>query len=148
MTTVYLVTTGEYSDYQVRGVYSSEERAGEVVKLYSSATIETYELDVQPAHPTGKLWFEVQMKRDGSVEGCQHLGIDAREYVPENQDLVCEQTYHLADGEHRYDWMSFEMWARDKEHAVKIANERRASLIAANLWGSGYHSFLDGKRQQ
>jgi hypothetical protein len=27
------------------------------------------------------------------------------------------------------------VWARDEQHAVKIVNERRAMILAANKWG-------------
>ncbi len=30
--------------------------------------------------------------------------------------------------------MYFQMFAKDEHHAVKIANERRVALIAANVW--------------
>jgi acyl-CoA reductase-like NAD-dependent aldehyde dehydrogenase len=35
----------------------------------------------------------------------------------------------------------FYMWAKDEEHAVKIANERRAALVAANVWTTNYDAW-------
>ena len=43
---VYLVSVGEYSDYQVMGVYSTLEKAQKACPHYASdAFIERYELD-------------------------------------------------------------------------------------------------------
>jgi len=27
------------------------------------------------------------------------------------------------------------VWAKDKDHAIKIANERRIQILAENMWG-------------
>ncbi len=42
---VYIVTTGEYSDYTIEGVFSTEAKAQEAVDRYDDAQIEEHEMD-------------------------------------------------------------------------------------------------------
>ena len=66
METIYIVTSGEYSDYGINGVFTTEEKAQSYNDKYN------------------------------------------RLYI-------------------------YDIWAKDENHAVKIANERRGQLIATNL---------------
>ena len=45
MTIVYLVTSGEYSNYSVNGAFSSEQLAQEFIEKFGEANIASWELD-------------------------------------------------------------------------------------------------------
>lgn len=123
MKTIYLVTHGDYSDYGVLGVFSSKAKAELAQKLWAADSIAEFELDEMPKHPRGKFWYCVTMDAAGNtgyggVKIENATGAHNKEYEPYgSDDLIC-----------------FYMWAKDGTHAVKIANERRAQLIALNLW--------------
>jgi len=128
MKKVYLVTTGEYSDYSVRGVYSNLKRAEEVQKYYNKssycdACIEIIDLDTNFYRiRDGYLRYHFYMGRRGGVyhlssSGLRHGHVSFwYEFYNESQ-MVCEVD------------------ARSEEHAIKIANEKRVQLLAMNLWG-------------
>jgi len=122
--TIYVVTAGDYSDYGICGVYSTKAKAKRARELFTDqwgrARIEEYELDKDHGIPDGMLPWTVRMLKDGEVMECDRASVDdtMRHWVPYGDDeTVC-----------------FDMLAKDQTHAVKIANERRAGLIASGLW--------------
>jgi hypothetical protein len=122
--TVWVVGFGSYSDYHVVGVYSSEELADKAAECDPDHLIEEIELDAPSdhEHPAGMKRFAVHMTRDGGIDLLQ---------VNIAHDIFGEGP--SAPGTPREVWV-FYMWARDEEHAIKIANERRAMVIATNMW--------------
>lgn len=114
---VYIVSTGCYSDWSIVAICSSEEKAKDVMALYPKSDlneIETWELDAHGNRPGQRIW-QVRMNPEGEtswVEPCPHLHED---YISSP-----ERCFH--------------MFAKDKTHAVKIANERRIQLLAENKW--------------
>jgi len=66
---IYLVTTGEYDDYRVRGVYTTPELAKEAAKLFGSeSSVETCSLDVLPKHPKGMCLWSVWLDDDRDID--------------------------------------------------------------------------------
>lgn len=120
--TAYLISDGSYSDYRITGVYLDEDLAKEAQEYYNANNyIEEYKVDeAVPEHPAGKFCWFVLMKRDGEV-----LSAHQRGHSPERESCID----YNGNGQ-------FEMWAADKEHAIKIANERRAMMIANGEWGN------------
>ena len=117
---LYMVTDGRYSDYRVLGIFSTQEKADRAVQLYASENdIEEIELDEMPEAPKGMLYYLVRMDAQGesfvyriSVEHAR-----AFDWQPCSTTMV-----------------SFYVWASDETHAVKIANEKRAMLMATGQW--------------
>lgn len=131
---VYVVTAGDYSDYRVCCVCSTEEKADEAARLFASDnTPMAYELDDFPRHPNGMFPYWVEMDAEGNTIGVRCVPVEGSE-PPEWQPGYS----------HR--WVIFRMWAVDEKHAVKIANERRAQLIAFGEWTTDRVEWL--KRQQ
>jgi hypothetical protein len=147
MKKIYLVTAGEYSDYSIYGVYSTKELAEEAAEQFNiRGGIETWDLDAIPDHPPGKVMWIVNMRKDGSLvaEGAYRNGVrigeaNRIEYAPRWEYDGRKKDY----GRGVTAYVSFYMWAEDKEHAVKIANERRAQLIATNEWTEDYNKWYD-----
>lgn len=124
MKTAYVVTSGEYSDYSIRGVFDNRELAEKFVALLTdedSPTIEEW-----PVNPSarqlraGYSIFFVRMDREGKA-------MEARQ----------EGSAYGINGRPGFDingCMFVTVMAKDAKHAVKITNEKRAGLIARNEW--------------
>lgn len=107
---IYVVTSGEYSDTRVEGVCSTKELAELVSKLKGSDnTPIEFELNDVPAHPPGLFYYNVMFEDTGDLA---FYNLRDVEYA-DRQDLPDKDS--LGD---------YYVWAKDKEHAIKIASER------------------------
>ena len=111
---IYLLTEGEYSDYHVIGVYSTKEIAEEAKSLFPDSEIEEKDLDFTPEHPPGMKFWCCRIV-DDIIEYCNQIG-------PYSHYQRLSDYYHtgIAGDNHGY----YYMWARDKDHATKIALDR------------------------
>jgi hypothetical protein len=132
MAKVYLVSDGWYSDYHICGVYSTKALAEQARMLYVAGNdVEELELDALPEHPPGLLAYRVVMFRDGNVNKCE------RESVQGHDERWSPYGTQAGKG------VVFRVWARDEEHAVKIANERRSGLIASGEWTENFNEWIN-----
>ena len=127
MTWAYVVTSGEYSDYSVLGVFSTRERGDAFCAVYNAsepseqARIEVFALDTPPDK-----WnvTNVHMQRDGTVLN-----------IVTHLELQVEPPYYYRQLNTK-DWvLLWEVCTADKERAVKVVNEKRAQILAQNAWG-------------
>lgn len=125
---VWVIEAGDYSDYRVVGVFSSRENAAMVMARmregYSTPTISKWPLDPMVAElAQGLTLHRVVMAIDGTLERC-----DERE-IPSYDGMGADGFFvsRVGDGG---EVAAATVWARDKEHAVKIVNERRLQWIA------------------
>lgn len=140
---MYVLTAGEYSDYRIKGVYSTREKAESVkVHVEDANDIEEYELDVMLEVPDGHSLFSINMKEDGTVfdpwgrnnispglpDGVEILPVEKLFYL--KFDGSSDAVYYAYQPRTAY--RCFYVIAKDSTHAIKIANERRAQLIALN----------------
>lgn len=131
MTTIYAVNSGEYSDYGINGLFSTRENAEKYMEAFPKSgyggynDIEEWELDQYISEiDRGLLPFVVRMYKNGDV-----IEIMQREFFGEDQ-----RTVHWMDKAHwnpPMPWANFSLWARDRDHAVKVANERRIRSLAS-----------------
>lgn len=81
----------------------------------------------------GMFWYSVRMDRNGDTRaveienGCY---THADEWRPYGDDET----------------VSFDMWATDEKHAVKIANERRAMIVASGEWTTDWSQWRTRKQ--
>ena len=115
---IYLVTSGEYSDYGVSAVFSSLK--GALDYAGTGSQVELYVLNEPGAEPIARRLWNVHMTKDGTVEGCNH------EDITVGQECAAPQLWNGA--------VIFEVMAKTKEQAIKAANEQRAQMIALNRW--------------
>ena len=115
MKTIYILTEGDYSDYHIVGVYSTEELAKEAQSLYQYSEIEEYSLDNIPEHPPGMTAWHVSI-RDGNLNDLYTYQTN-----PFNDQIPRENEYEYHNGETGY---FVYCWAVDKEHAQKIALDK------------------------
>jgi hypothetical protein len=117
MTKVYILTTGSYSDYHIVATFSTRELAEEVKKLCGNddPEIQEYELDSLqiPDHPPGQTAWHVNIDTKGARQPwiCQD-NIFERNFTP-SSEFQPRSGYYVV-----------ECWARDEEHAKKIALDK------------------------
>jgi len=118
---IYVVTQGEYSHYRIVGVFTDKALAEKCVDMMVDTSVEVF---IPNQHRTeleaGLMLYDIGITRDGDV----------------NTDLS-DAGFYIR--ERSLEWVMYGMlwlniWARDIDHAAKIANEKRISLIAQNLW--------------
>ena len=132
--TVYVVTSGTYSDYHIESVFSTELAAHEFIAAFDSAfhekdaKVEEYELDsgsrAERLKEDGYTLHSVRLARngDGSVWPCN-------EWHWQEEPFVVTPAVGRAPG-----YLYGAVYARDEQHALKIANEHRAMMIATDQW--------------
>jgi len=132
---VYLVTSGQYSDYKVMAVFTSQERADVYATGCSEVNdVEEYELDpIEPPRlQKGMEEFSIIMEKDG-LSWVYPSKKPEGAFVEEHWQVWASHIPgHLQ--------LRITVVARDEDHAVKIANERRASLIATGNFREGVSS--------
>jgi hypothetical protein len=117
MMNVYIVTHGEYSDYGISAVFDNEEAAGNYAES-TNGRVEIYELNSVSPIPQGMhiyyLWYY-----EGSGWGA---------VTTEDLDEVGESS----SGKSNPYGYSFKThcFAKSEQHALKIASERKAFMIA------------------
>lgn len=136
MSSVWLIAKGDYSDYTVFGVCSSHEKAKKLtdyLKERYSDIHDPEEIELDKLIPmTDKdlfLWV-VQMKEDGTSDSWKERWFDG--CYPVSTFRVVPKRFP-GDGTMECD-LCCRVWAKDQNHAVKIANEKRIQLIAEGNW--------------
>ena len=126
---VYLVTSGDYSDYGVDAVFTSEELANKFIrsfeKSYKEFRVEEYDLNPHEKQlRSGFYPFFVRMNKQGVCV-----------------EVYKESSYYGFGGYRTYSFdveknLYNRVFAKDEKHAIKITNEKRTELIALNKWDS------------
>lgn len=148
-TTVWVVEQGEYSDYRVVGVFSSEANARRIAAdaintraatdAYSTHMAEGATVAEWPLDPAveelrqGYSPYIVVMLEDGTIERISRSDVSGYEVAGEVS--MWRRTKAPAYiGRDIPDALMATIWAKDETHAIKIANEHRARLIASGEW--------------
>lgn len=145
-TSVFCVEQGEYSDYKIVGVFSTPEKAQQLIdkmkvdyaaenegeEMYGSSVPRIVERKIDPYVEElnqGLLVFEVIMARNGDTMRCANESF-ATAYDFPNVYGPCKirRLINIEDRAiHGY------VFAKDEKHAIKIMNEKRVALIAEGL---------------
>ena len=112
--TIYVVTSGEYSDYGIDGMYSTLEKATEAAGRIRGR-VEWYALD-DSDDAYGPWAVEIQKNGDGA-----HA---ERAQEPEAPSVIIRGRKSMV----------LTVMVRTEAQAIKVANERRAFLIASGIW--------------
>ncbi|TET16308.1 MAG: hypothetical protein E3J81_03535 [Dehalococcoidia bacterium] len=120
MKKVYIVTRGEYSDYDIGAVFSDTIQADAYVEAGGGDRVEDYVLDI----PYNEWWVTfVCMDREGNV---------IRTY----KALACYEWNKPGFGEFTRDGrLQWRVLTSDVKRAIKVTNEKRSQILAMNLWG-------------
>lgn len=133
---VFIVTDGEYSGNYIKGVFSTLEKAKQAVEVWATTNgVDEYDLDDMPAMPANGLFpWQVSMKYNGDSSTDFFTKTGRLEY----KGVAGLKTDYITSNNNRQGWSAtFYMFAKDENHAVKIANERRTQLIANGEWVPG-----------
>jgi hypothetical protein len=123
--TVYVVTSGEYSDYGVNAIFSTKELAQIYMEKFSNPDrfsefndIQEWEVDDMEADlRSNRKPFRISMQRDGQVTYCE-----SGSYFGTYNGTVLK--FH--------DSLEISLFADDKDQAIKIANEKRLKYLLEN----------------
>ena len=129
---VYLISDGDYEDYTIIGAFSTYKKAKDAAKYFNAnERIEEYDLDSKlKQRPAGMKAFCVAMDREGNVPLSKWTNkINVYECSGDYADRNVVQGY---GGNPAH--VEFNVWARDEEHAIKIANEKRGGVLIAGEW--------------
>jgi hypothetical protein len=135
MSTVWAIEQGEYSDYRVVGVFSTEANARLVAEaIGSDATVSEWSIDpVVDDLNAGRSPYLVNMLKDGSVERCEKWTISGYELAGTMRIWKRSEAPAYV-GKNIPDCLHGTVWASDTMHAIKIVNEKRAQMIASGEW--------------
>ena len=134
MTTIYAVSSGSYSDYRVCALFSTKALAEKYMEANvdswdSYNDIEEYQLDPDKDELVGGyVYWKVEMLVSGDRAKAERSA--KQEW---NHDQMIGDTFNGGkriplDKEKRV-WFSY-CYAKDEQHAIKIANERRIQYLA------------------
>lgn len=136
---VHMVSRGEYSDYQVVGIFSTKEKAEAYIEFSNSFSEGTYDSPFLDAElvvdeldelgvlvQQGKRPFTVYMQRSGDS-----TVTDAMHDYFRPEDHNNNGVYRRRGDPSR---LILDVWAKDEAGAAKIANERRLALIMNGEW--------------
>lgn len=121
MKTIYVVTDGEYSDYHICGVFDNNDLANKFCDKFGGG-IE--EWDLNP--------YTVELQ-NGYSAFCIHMNKEGKVLTTREINMGCEANldeHFIAAGRIL---VSF-CFARNEDHAIKITNERRTSILALDRW--------------
>lgn len=127
MTTIYVLTSGSYSDYTIIAVFSTKELATRLIELGHGDDIEEYELDA-----FGDEWLAKHITRWRVTMELDTADVtDVFPYQLVEQDSPDNHYSHIE----KYGYMDkgrFITYVRadTQERAVKVAMERRSVWLA------------------
>lgn len=132
---VYVVTAGIYSDYHVEGVFSTPEKAAEYMAARKAIYPASYEdfndvlvLDVDD----GDADLVVRMAAQGLTAWLCWVSLDGA-HIETDQSYSTDRVYPSFEWDRPFDGTGRAVarcFARDREHAIKIAAEMYAKAVA------------------
>lgn len=130
MTIAYLVTEGQYSDYQIVAAFSTRELAEGYIDMYREGMwepgIEEWVLDLEvPLMLDGKETYSVIMDEYGNCTS------------PPTTEILRPRAETLPSMVVRNNLLHLRVRAKSAEHATKIADECRFMLLAHGHWKDG-----------
>lgn len=128
---IYIVTDGEYSDYKICGVFDDPQLAKEFQDAGGYDDIKDYPVNpyVFQLREGWNVWL-LQMLKNGDTVYCKENNTYLYWRLPIFEFLKEPGGFSVKEW-----FLDATVLARDKEHAIKIVNEKRAQFIAENKWG-------------
>ena len=126
MKTIYVVTSGSYSDYGIDAIFDNKELAEQYIDAfekggYNEKSIEEFELN--PFEKQIKVGCKPYFLRMDKQGNCKEIRVEDSSYGFGSSPKFDfnKNIYH-------------HVFARDEKHAIKILNEIRFQYIAMNKW--------------
>lgn len=121
--TAYVVTSGEYSDYRVDGVFSDKEKADSFALKAEDRTIEKYNIDDEE-QLRKEYWYEISIRIDNSSKA-KNVSVNDLSQSGQFFDVV-----RFRSGDGIGSRFYFYLKAIDRDKAKAIALERFHALLA------------------
>jgi len=127
---VYVVTAGEYSDYRILAIFSDRIKAEEYKIKYEEVVGEEARIEEYVLNLSKKRWFitTVWMDREGNV-------LDVYKSGNTGPWGIGFQGFDYYYGGKNIEYFRWGVETDDVKKAIKVANEKRAIILANNLWG-------------
>ena len=129
---VFVVTSGCYSDYHIVGIYDTREKADQLVKTLDDGNVEEHVLNPFITEINkGLSIFTVEMKANGDT-----IRVERERCAPGDWDYSYKLTATIEpiccwkERNNAETIFGKQVFARDEKHAVKIVNELRAQKLA------------------
>ena len=120
---VYIVTSGEYSDYAIEAVFSTIEKAKEYVDAHGSDyRVEEYPVDDTPVEKKESIWLVSIDWKTGEALSANPVNYDS--YYTDKVDTVQYQD----SGFNKY--LNFVLESDSMERVKKVASERFMQVMA------------------
>lgn len=125
-TKIYIVTDGDYSDYGIRAVFSTKEKAEEYCKHYQALSkynepqIEEWvmDMDLSPV--------------ERGLKSYRFFGMKDRSTADLSDNIEPEFVNWFGYDEK---YLHGRMWSDSEERVVKAVAEKVAQILAMDLWG-------------
>lgn len=124
---IYIVTSGEYSDYRIERVFSTKEKANEFVQQHGTDYgIEEYVVDEEKVKKEEKIWkVEINIDNNSVIESIPHNFSRREEGTCEYHEYMCNDVVDLY------------VKADSMDKAIKIAKERYFAIKANDyIWST------------
>ncbi len=135
MKKIFVVSDGEYSDRRNVAAFDDKDMAEEYSKLYGLNDVEELDLNPSlpetPGRPSGMYAYRVVM--DTKVGNA--LSIEQMAWQETDRHDGTVTTFEVHDGNWHKELREYFVWGRDKDHAVKIANEKRIAFMLNSIYG-------------
>lgn len=123
---VYLVTSGEYSDYKVEAIFDDKELAKKFISLHGkhccNDEIEEFEMNKYKSDTEkGLCGYGIWMERNGKYKI--------------HSEILSHECQNKLSFTYNNEYLVVYCLAKSEEHAVKIANEKRTQILALDRWG-------------
>ena len=135
--TVFVVTSGDYSEYRTDAIFSTRELAEQYTRDFPASdcnSIDEWELD-SIGRPTGCGIWNVRLHFTGDTYDAAEIKAPNRRNAAGDvgRVVIWKRTEAPAwRGKVIDDLFCFSCWARDREHAIKIASEKLGEYLYAN----------------
>lgn len=137
MKIIYAVTSGDYNDYRINGLFSSKELAEDFMATLKGRDyndIEEYQLNPPTTDllRRGYSVWRVYMLKDGTTERIERIDNEGDEVLGSDSHVIWNRTeVPQYKGKGIPDILVSLVWAKTGKQAIKIANKKRVQMIVA-----------------
>ena len=125
---LYVVSTGQYSDWNIAGIFDSKELAEKFISSFYECFNDIQEYTLNPCEKelqeSQKLYC-VQIEKSGDIKEI-------------TQNVSTFSLQHPIWFPYDANFLEVNCFADDEQHAIKIANEKRIQVLALERWNVRY----------
>jgi len=147
VTSFILVSTGDYEDYTVRGIFSSKEKANDFKNRFPDDDWNDDEITIideeSHVYPEGHSIYQVVIFKDGCIHSVEKQLLtfyqveeaNKKSYIYWGRMYIKDKYVSNPDKIFPDKILRIVVWAISKEQAVEIVKDIREQLIKSDKWG-------------